>query len=116
MRVYFCLISLYYEAMDKPLPKHLKGLTASEKRAAKRLIKDGWTLLRGGWPDLLAIRRNKEIRLGYDIMAFEIKHDLKQKPKQIQRDVIDVLRIAGLRVAVIDPRLGTVQLNSPEQL
>jgi hypothetical protein len=77
-------------------------LTTTERWVFESLALDGYTVVRPGWPDLLAVR-------GDECRFVEVKAHAKDKPTALQRRVFELLEHhVGIPVEVIHP--GQIRL------
>lgn len=71
-------------------------LKDSEVQAVKRLLLDGWTVLRGGWPDFFCYRVEGGVK---EYRAVEVKYGSRVAAHQ--REMHQALRDAGIPVDVM---------------
>ena len=84
--------------MNQP---RLRTKNVHERRVIDELIADGYTVLKRGWPDLLAFSVEKK-----RVRFVEVKPPYGGRTvKHCQKDVADVLALLGIQVEVAN---GTI--------
>lgn len=84
------------------LPRGPKGKSrirttnAAEVQVLEALEQAGWSVLKRGWPDFLAVK-------GTEVRFIEVKPDSRHKLKPDQERVKDILGLLGLKVEVLTP-------------
>lgn len=68
----------------------------AEREVCMALEKDGWEVIKRGWPDFLAVR-DGEIRF------IEVKPDSRRKMKPQQKRVAKILARLGIEVEILTP-------------